>query len=116
MPRYRVLVGGHQDKNGDYHARHPDPKRRYVTTDKDLVKMFGANKFRKVDDAEDEEEAEADADKEAPVVGSVTGSELEAMSAKELKKFAEELEIDVEGLSKKEDLIRAIKTSEAGAM
>lgn len=116
MPRYRVLVGGHQDENGNYHARHADPKRRYVTTDKDLVKMFGANKFRKVDDAEDEEEADADADKEAPVVGSVTGSELEAMSAKELKKFAEELEIPVDGVTKKEDLIHRIKTYESGVM
>lgn len=113
MNRYRLLVGGHSDENGTYHAQHKDVSKRYVRTELDLVKKFGREKFRQVDDQEAEAEI---AEVEENGEGVHTNEELENMSAKELKKYAETLEIPVDGLNRKEDLIRAIKSAESGVL
>lgn len=68
-----------------------------IESDDDLVKRFGGDKFQRVDD-----------DAKATDVNDSRRATLEAMTLKELRKFADDEEIDLGGASRKNEIINVI--------
>lgn len=124
MGHYQLLAGGHVDEfNDTYHAQR-GPK--IVWSNLDLIKRFGADKFRKIDniprpippkiEMTSEQLVESKAFRPAgePAAGAKKDlrSQYESMTVKELQQFAEDSGIDLTGVSKKDDIIASIMLHE----
>lgn len=94
MTRYRVLAGKHVHKKTWYGPGD------VVESDVNLIERFGASKFALVDAGEGKAVATADRPDQR--------KELEALSNKELREFAESEEIDVSTCSRKDEYVNAI--------
>ena len=97
MPFYKLLRGGYAD--GPVGKEHQYRKGDFVETKPglELDKIFGGEKFRKV------------TRQEMAAAKNATGDGLEGLDLKELRKFAEEEEVDLGSATKKEDIIGAIR-------
>ena len=83
--------------------KHNDPERCIVTSPYDLVKLHGRQKFEVVHSSGKPLE--------------VTNPELrvlDIMTVKELKRYADDNEIDVAGMNRKADIVDTIKAAIAG--
>lgn len=111
--RFKLMAGGHTDENGkSYHAK--DPGRNIIKTDLDLVKKFG-DKFKKLSDSGKDDDGEDDSRVEGTIKKldlDVLRANYEAMTVDELKKFADAEEIDLDGATKKADIVAAIMLHE----
>ena len=94
--RFKLLVGQHIQNEPD------GTEKKYsagevIESNVDLEKRFG-DKFRRVYGTPEDERDEP-----------TTGDDLERMTVKELQALAAEEEVDLRGMTKKEDLIKALR-------
>lgn len=109
MRAFQLLHGCHIQNDLDGKERlynSQEPGNNVVESEKDLVKLFGGGKFRELS------AGTAVADVLPPSTTSVQATdiekELQAMSIKQLQKFAEEEEIPLKGATRKEEIIKII--------
>ena len=104
--RFKVLRGSHTD--GDPHQGTSKVYNRgdIVTSDIDLAKVFGRNKFMNLNELEDPRANSGTVNTATVTVP--TKESLSKMTNKELRALAEEEEIDVTTCTSKEELINAI--------
>lgn len=94
--KFKLLVGWHSGvgPSGPNHVyKSTEPGNNVVESDIDLVAHCGAEKFAKID-------------QDYP---SETNDSLETLTVPELKKFAQNENIDLGNASKKDEIIRAIR-------
>lgn len=107
--RFELLAGAHTDGEVSQGNRVIYRPGDVIETDVDLAKMFGSDKFRKMD------ESEPNTPKKRPqsqqVVTVPTREELNKMSMADLRALAAEEEIDVSTTSKKEEVVNMIISS-----
>lgn len=108
--KFKLLVGVHEDKNGRYDAR--DSKRNIVESDHDLVKIFGAEKFRRLGKF-----VEVDPEDESKVINEdiEVNDSFEDMSIAQLRKFAKDEEIELGEAKSKEEIITVLRNATASA-
>lgn len=92
---FKLLVGKHQRKEDDvvvtYDAN--DPKMNIIKNEeRNLVEMFGADKFEQLHNYSPQEDPD----------------DLNNKTVAELKELAEELEVDISGLTRKDEIIAAL--------
>ena len=94
MYAFKLLGGLHDQGDGKIYTRGDT-----VRSEKELDRLMGSRKFLRM------ETNTVVVDSPKPVAE----DEFSGMTVAELKKFAEEEEIDLEGATKKEDLLVAIR-------
>jgi hypothetical protein len=96
MYTFKLIAGMHDQGDGRVYKRGD-----VITSEKELDRIHGANRFLRL------------ADSSVPVLPSAPSQEVDdefsGMTVAELKKFAEEEEIDLEGATRKEEILSAIR-------
>ena len=93
--RFRIRVGRHSEGGKLYDAN--DEKRNLITTTKDLVEMFGPEKFERLPD-DDQPGRAFQGDKDR----------LMSMTVTQLRGLAEEEEIDLSEANNKREIVTTI--------
>ena len=99
MYQFELLAGGHVGEDGTRYGRGDR-----VSSKLELDKRFGSDKFRRI-----VENGESVAP--PPVQSDVVDEKLnlDAMTVQQLRDFAEQEEIDLEGATKKADIVAVIR-------
>lgn len=128
LAKYELLVGQHEQGGVVYDVR----SNKFIETEHDLVAAFGPLKFRKVegwvppqekapvpghvahsapaaDPPEDNEPEQTEENDEE--TGEEAGDELGKLTVAELRKFADDNEIDLTGCTKKDEILNTIRNA-----
>jgi len=127
--RFQILAGKHHAKGpNDTKIIYSPKENNIIDTEVDLSQRFGAHKFLRLPDiaggptsesspAKSGKPEVAELPAESQEDGSVatavanSGSALSKMSFQQLKQYAQELEIDIEGATTRKHLIEVIESS-----
>lgn len=107
--RFELLAGAHTEGEVSQGTRviyHPGD---IIESDVDLAKMFGSEKFRKMDESEPNVAKKRSQSQQTITIP--TREELNKMSMADLRALAAEEEIDVSTTSKKEEVVNMIISS-----
>ena len=115
--RFELMMGSHTEGEVAEKTRKIYNRGDVITTDVNLAAVFGANKFRKMDESEPSratsKAATTKPEIDSPIATAVlpTREGLNKLTNKELRAFAAEEEVDVETCTSKEDLVNTIVQS-----
>ena len=126
--RFKLLAGIHAGRlpDGTKHVfKAKEPDNNIITSDTDLEAQFGSDKYQNIDrlggsgpgaDALKKriKELEAElalAQGKPSVVNPMAKEDLEEMTVPELRKFAEDMEIDLGTATRKEEIVNTIKAA-----
>lgn len=111
--RFEIVSGTYvgKDAKGQSVKHEPKTKTRYIDTDQNLAKRFGAEQFKLLSGGGTIEDEEGPATTGEGAAGGeeerdeLTRAELEKLTVPELKDMAAEHEVDLAGADRKADII-----------